>query len=321
MTLAAGRQLDRRVGTEIGEADRASRIAGRLVVDANAALLDQAPRFGVGFRQPGFDDKPEQRKPCGEFATRLVERGQVCARRALLEDAPRGVGGARRRSVAMQQARRLEGQDLFRLVDLRALQRGQPCDLVERQIGEQPQEAADVAIVGVAPELPVVVGRKQVTVEPDCSCVPLSCQPLQHDRCMHLWQQASVEARGQNSPPSDLPIFLPSDVLMRGAVRANTCFCSTRLHSSTPLTCFPHLSLCTRKAQAHEGCAYWHSRIAYWHKHCAAAADAQREVHGRQGDDSGQECAWRGRWGTSVQVRVHTPCCPTGRSRRAAGCI
>ena len=44
------------------------------------------------------------------------------------------------------------------------------------------------------------------------------------------------------------------------------------------------------------------------------AADAQREAHGRQGDDSGQECAWRGRWGTSVQVRVHTPCCPTGRS-------
>ncbi len=45
------------------------------------------------------------------------------------------------------------------LVDLGALQLLEARDLVQRQIGEEAQEAADIGIFDVAPELPVVVGR------------------------------------------------------------------------------------------------------------------------------------------------------------------
>jgi hypothetical protein len=37
------------------------------------------------------------------------------------------------------------GEDLLGVVDLGALERFEPGDLVERQVGEQAQEAADVA--------------------------------------------------------------------------------------------------------------------------------------------------------------------------------
>ena len=34
-------------------------------------------------------------------------------------------------------------------------------DLVERELGEQAQEAPDIGVFGVAPELPIFVGRQQ----------------------------------------------------------------------------------------------------------------------------------------------------------------
>ena len=39
-------------------------------------------------------------------------------------------------------------------------------DLVERQIGEQFEEPADIGVGGVAPELPIIVGAQLVGVEP-----------------------------------------------------------------------------------------------------------------------------------------------------------
>ncbi len=59
------------------------------------------------------------------------------------------------------------GQRLLGGVDLGTLQRFQPGDLVERQVGEQLEKAAHVGILRVPPELPVVVGRQRVGVEPD----------------------------------------------------------------------------------------------------------------------------------------------------------
>jgi len=47
------------------------------------------------------------------------------------------------------------------------------------------------------------------------------------------------ERGGENIPPSDLPIFLPSDVVMRGAVMAKTWAWSARRQSSTPFTMLP----------------------------------------------------------------------------------
>ena len=67
----------------------------------------------------------------------------------------------------MQEGGRLAGEDFFRLVDLGAGQGFEPADLVERQKGEELEEPADVGVVGVAPELPVVVRAQHRLVEPD----------------------------------------------------------------------------------------------------------------------------------------------------------
>ena len=66
----------------------------------------------------------------------------------------------------MQQGGGLIGQHLLGLIDLGALQGLQLGDLAEGQVGEQLQEAAHVRVLGVAPELPVVVGAQAVGVQP-----------------------------------------------------------------------------------------------------------------------------------------------------------
>ena len=67
----------------------------------------------------------------------------------------------------MKKRGRLAGERLLGLVDLGAGQALEPADFVERQEREQFQEPADVGVVGVAPELPVVVRREHRRVEPD----------------------------------------------------------------------------------------------------------------------------------------------------------
>jgi len=54
----------------------------------------------------------------------------------------------------MQNGGGLGGQHFLGFVQLGTRQFFQPRDLVFRQICEQTQEAADIAIFGVAPELP-----------------------------------------------------------------------------------------------------------------------------------------------------------------------
>ena len=46
------------------------------------------------------------------------------------------------------------------------LQRFQPCDLRQRHVGEELEEAADVGVLGVAPVLPEIVGRQPRRVQP-----------------------------------------------------------------------------------------------------------------------------------------------------------
>ena len=86
--------------------------------------------------------------------------------RAFLEGRARGVGGLFGRGAAVQQRGRLGGEHLLRLVDLLALQRRELGDLRQRHRREQLEEALDVAVLGVAPELPVVIDRQHVGVEP-----------------------------------------------------------------------------------------------------------------------------------------------------------
>ena len=62
---------------------------------------------------------------------------------------------------AMRQLGRFEGQDFLGLVDFGIAQFFQTRDFVQRQIGEQFQETPDIGIVGIAPELPVIIGLRR----------------------------------------------------------------------------------------------------------------------------------------------------------------
>src|SRR6516165_3430269 len=57
-------------------------------------------------------------------------------------------------------------QNLFGLVELAALEPLEPDDFVDWQLSEQAQEAADIGIFGIAPELPVLVRGHLLFVEP-----------------------------------------------------------------------------------------------------------------------------------------------------------
>ena len=62
----------------------------------------------------------------------------------------------------MRQLGGFEGQNFLGLVDFGIAQFFQPRDFIKRQIGEQFQEAPDIGIFGVAPVLPVIIGRTGV---------------------------------------------------------------------------------------------------------------------------------------------------------------
>ena len=109
----------------------------------------------------------------------------------------------------MQQRRRLVGEDLLRLVDLGAVERLQPGDLVERQLRIELQEAADVVVLDVTPELPVVVGREHIGVEPDRALRCLAhlgarrCGEQRAGERIELWQPhaaAKVDAVDDVAP-------------------------------------------------------------------------------------------------------------------------
>ena len=141
-----------------------------LVVDPQAAALGQAPGLAARCR-PG-------RRPAASAASTIPASSSAAA-------APHGWAGrrtarrcskaaSRRLAAALAAAsapcsRRggLVGQHLLGLVDLGARQGLQPGDLVQRQVGEQLQEPAHVGVLGVPPELPVVVGAAHVGVQPD----------------------------------------------------------------------------------------------------------------------------------------------------------
>ena len=67
----------------------------------------------------------------------------------------------------MNHGGRFARQHLLGFVDLLAFQRGEPLSLVDWKNREELQEAADVGVLGVAPELPVIVGAHHIRIEPD----------------------------------------------------------------------------------------------------------------------------------------------------------
>ncbi len=106
-----------------------------------AAALDLAARFAVRADQAGPDEGGEHADARLELGARDLDRRQRLRERAFLEGAARGLGGFVGGGAAVHQRGRLGRQHLLGLVDLLALERGQPADLVERQHGEQLEEA------------------------------------------------------------------------------------------------------------------------------------------------------------------------------------
>ena len=157
VALAAGRQLERAVRAESLSRRRpcprrsACRSAG-----APPPLISLRASVRLSARPAWWNSSNAARRPSAARAAR--RRSAACRPCAPSSKVRRAVSAACvGRGVAVGERRRLGGEDLLGLVDLRALQRLEPRDLVERQLGEELQEAADVGVLGVAPELPEVV--------------------------------------------------------------------------------------------------------------------------------------------------------------------
>ena len=85
----------------------------------------------------------------------------------LLESLARGFGRCLGGAGTVRQPRRLGRQEFLGLIDVGTVELRETVDLIQRDIGKQAQEAHDVRVLRVAPELPVFVSRQPVGREPD----------------------------------------------------------------------------------------------------------------------------------------------------------
>src|SRR3546814_7472484 len=91
-----------------------------------------------------------------DWSSDVCSSDLIAAYLSLFKGLGGGVGSGLCGLFAAAHRGRFVREDLLRLVDLGALERLEPRDLVQRQIGEELQELADVAVVAVAPILPIV---------------------------------------------------------------------------------------------------------------------------------------------------------------------
>jgi len=136
-----------------------------VVTDPRTAALDEP----LCLTLRGDKAKPDQRVEYADAASHR-ERGQRIASGAFLEGTACGFGRLGGGGFAAAQSGGCIGEYLLGVVDAGAFERLQPRNLVERQIGEKPQETPDIAIVRVAPELPVIIGRELLLPRPTWSC-------------------------------------------------------------------------------------------------------------------------------------------------------
>src|SRR3546814_4424037 len=110
--------------------------------DWSSDVCSSDRRLLVRAREAECAQRVEEAKPL----RRRRDLRQVAADMPFFKGLRGGLGGRARRFGAAAHRRRLVREDLLRLVDLRAFERFQPRDLVERQVGEQPQEPPDGAV-------------------------------------------------------------------------------------------------------------------------------------------------------------------------------
>ena len=91
-----------------------------------------------------------------EHTARHFDDGEVGAERVLLECLARGFRRRGRGLGAVRQRRHRRRENFLGLVYFLAAQRFETANFIEREVGEESQEAADVGIFLVAPVLPIV---------------------------------------------------------------------------------------------------------------------------------------------------------------------
>src|SRR5262249_32875547 len=165
--LPAERELDDALRREVTRAEHHFLVDDRNVVDLETAALDLPAGLTLRCDQADVNRGVEHAENGLKLAARNFDGRQRLGKRALLEGAPRGFGRLFRGGAAVQQRGRLGGQNFFRLVQLLPFQQRKTSDFVERKFGKQLEQAADIAVLAIAPELPVIVGTHGVRIEPD----------------------------------------------------------------------------------------------------------------------------------------------------------
>ena len=175
MLLPAGRQFDRPVAQQIS-ANQKPFLGDRDIIDLRATTPDQAPSLRVAGSQAGNREQPERRNTGLKLRRRHRHARQIGRGLAFFKCSASGFSGEHSLFRTVGQGRRFGRQDLLRLIDVRAVQCFEPADLRQRQVGEQPQKSADVTILGVAPELPILVRGQAIQRQPNraACCLGLS---------------------------------------------------------------------------------------------------------------------------------------------------
>ena len=118
---------------------------------------------------------------------------------------------------------RLGGEYLLCLVEFRALQFFQALNLFNRQFGEQPQEATDIGVLGIAPVLPVAIGREHVGIEPHrarCRLAHLGARRGREQRTGQPVELCTVGAATEFDPVDDVAPLVGAAQLQRAAIFA-----------------------------------------------------------------------------------------------------
>src|ERR1700684_723933 len=163
MTLLAHAETSSPAVTEIRAADAGMDGEDGLVVEPYAAPLDQpaALAFGTRHAESDGDVDDEYRLVAGQ------SKGGQSFRRSSRKRERRGGGCLSGGFIAMTEPRGLGGKQLFGCIDVGMLELLEPGYFGNRQIGEHAQEPSDVAVLGIAPKLPVVIRREALGAQTD----------------------------------------------------------------------------------------------------------------------------------------------------------
>ena len=107
------------------------------------------------------------------------------------------------------------------MIDFRTFKRFEPRDLAKIQISEEPQEAADIPVVHIAPVLPEIVTRQLCLVEPHrarSGLAHLGAIGRSQQGCRQAEQLAAVHAAAQFHTVDDVAPLIAAAHLQPGAL-------------------------------------------------------------------------------------------------------